>query len=173
MWQKVATEMDIPWRSAESMHWQLGEQEMSARANLPSSTEFTNEPRSESHPLASAPLSQLPPGCISTHQSSLKRSKASEQGEPFAKKKREDEGGGWSHFERDERGQGSVSPDTLSQPSKTVSVNEDVNSGSDFRNWDGTRRTYLAKITSLQGKLISLRVEQFLIAYTGKEGSRA
>ncbi|KAF3030325.1 hypothetical protein E8E12_000824 [Didymella heteroderae] len=33
MWQKVATEMGIPWRSAESMHWQLGEQEMSARAN--------------------------------------------------------------------------------------------------------------------------------------------
>jgi hypothetical protein len=35
MWQKVATEMGIPWRSAESMHWQLGEEEMSARANAP------------------------------------------------------------------------------------------------------------------------------------------
>lgn len=35
MWQKVATEMGIPWRSAESMHWQLGEQEMSSRANAP------------------------------------------------------------------------------------------------------------------------------------------
>jgi hypothetical protein len=35
MWQKVATAMGIPWRSAESMHWQLGEQEMSARANAP------------------------------------------------------------------------------------------------------------------------------------------
>ncbi|KAF2811669.1 uncharacterized protein BDZ99DRAFT_440567, partial [Mytilinidion resinicola] len=35
MWQKVASEMQIPWRSAESMHWQLGEQEMSARANAP------------------------------------------------------------------------------------------------------------------------------------------
>ncbi|KAF2711005.1 hypothetical protein K504DRAFT_376417 [Pleomassaria siparia CBS 279.74] len=35
MWQKVASEMGIPWRSAESMHWQLGEQEMSARANAP------------------------------------------------------------------------------------------------------------------------------------------
>ncbi|KAI1561707.1 MYB DNA-binding domain containing protein [Pyrenophora tritici-repentis] len=33
MWQKIATEMSVPWRSAESMHWQLGEQEMSARAN--------------------------------------------------------------------------------------------------------------------------------------------
>lgn len=27
--------MGIPWRSAESMHWQLGEQEMSSRANAP------------------------------------------------------------------------------------------------------------------------------------------
>ncbi|KAF2002509.1 hypothetical protein P154DRAFT_140188 [Amniculicola lignicola CBS 123094] len=35
MWQKVASEMGIPWRSAESMHWQLGEQEMSSRANAP------------------------------------------------------------------------------------------------------------------------------------------
>ncbi|PVH90039.1 hypothetical protein DM02DRAFT_578308, partial [Periconia macrospinosa] len=32
IWQKVATEMSIPWRSVEPMHWQLGEQEMSARA---------------------------------------------------------------------------------------------------------------------------------------------
>jgi hypothetical protein len=35
MWHKVAIQMGIPWRSAESMHWQLGEQEMSARANAP------------------------------------------------------------------------------------------------------------------------------------------
>ena len=35
MWQRVATEMGVPWRSAESIHWQLGEQEMSARANAP------------------------------------------------------------------------------------------------------------------------------------------
>ncbi|KAF2806928.1 uncharacterized protein BDZ99DRAFT_88219 [Mytilinidion resinicola] len=27
--------MQTPWRSAESMHWQLGEQEMNARANAP------------------------------------------------------------------------------------------------------------------------------------------
>ncbi|OWY45891.1 MYB DNA-binding-like protein [Alternaria alternata] len=32
IWQPVATQMGIPWRSAEWMHWQLGEQEMSARA---------------------------------------------------------------------------------------------------------------------------------------------
>ncbi|PSN58611.1 hypothetical protein BS50DRAFT_648149 [Corynespora cassiicola Philippines] len=35
MWLKISNEMGIPWRSAESMHWQLGEQEMSARANAP------------------------------------------------------------------------------------------------------------------------------------------
>ncbi|KAB2099988.1 hypothetical protein AG0111_0g11632 [Alternaria gaisen] len=32
IWQPVATQMGIPWRSAEWMHWQLGEQEMGARA---------------------------------------------------------------------------------------------------------------------------------------------
>ncbi|KAF2801789.1 uncharacterized protein BDZ99DRAFT_402534, partial [Mytilinidion resinicola] len=32
---KVASEMQIPWRSAKSIYWQLGEQEISARANAP------------------------------------------------------------------------------------------------------------------------------------------
>ncbi|KAF1965720.1 hypothetical protein BU23DRAFT_435760, partial [Bimuria novae-zelandiae CBS 107.79] len=31
MWQEVAKEMGIPWRLAERMHWELGEQAMSAR----------------------------------------------------------------------------------------------------------------------------------------------
>ncbi|KAF2205402.1 hypothetical protein GQ43DRAFT_15324 [Delitschia confertaspora ATCC 74209] len=35
MWTKISNEMQIPWRAAESMHWQLGEQDMSARANAP------------------------------------------------------------------------------------------------------------------------------------------
>ncbi|RYN65005.1 hypothetical protein AA0119_g11531 [Alternaria tenuissima] len=35
MWKQVATQMNIPWRSAEWMHWQLGEQEMGARAKAP------------------------------------------------------------------------------------------------------------------------------------------
>ncbi|KAF1917993.1 hypothetical protein BDU57DRAFT_555703 [Ampelomyces quisqualis] len=62
MWQKVATEMGIPWRSAESMHWQLGEQEMSARANAPvfqlhpSATSAGLSPPSET-PVVSAPTS--------------------------------------------------------------------------------------------------------------------
>ncbi|KAI0601859.1 hypothetical protein F4775DRAFT_356759 [Biscogniauxia sp. FL1348] len=34
MWQKVAEEMVIPWRAAEAMHWQLGEQEMARRAGV-------------------------------------------------------------------------------------------------------------------------------------------
>jgi hypothetical protein len=35
MWQVVATKMGIGWQSAESMHWQLGEQEMDKRAKAP------------------------------------------------------------------------------------------------------------------------------------------
>jgi hypothetical protein len=57
--------MGIPWRSAESMHWQLGEQEMSARANAPvfqlhpSATSLGSPP---TVPLTPAPLpGQGPP----------------------------------------------------------------------------------------------------------------
>lgn len=35
MRQKVATEMNLPWRSVESMHWKMGEEEMTARAKTP------------------------------------------------------------------------------------------------------------------------------------------
>ena len=34
MWAPVAEEMSIPWRAAEAMHWQLGEQEMARRAGV-------------------------------------------------------------------------------------------------------------------------------------------
>lgn len=57
MWQKVATEMGIPWRSAESMHWQLGEQEMSARANAPV---FQLHPSATSTGLNSPPTASVP-----------------------------------------------------------------------------------------------------------------
>jgi len=30
----IATEMGIPWRSAEAMHWQLGEVDMARRAGV-------------------------------------------------------------------------------------------------------------------------------------------
>ncbi|OJD25774.1 hypothetical protein ACJ73_02861 [Blastomyces percursus] len=34
MWSKIAAEMLVPWRAAEAMHWQLGEQEMARRAGV-------------------------------------------------------------------------------------------------------------------------------------------
>ncbi|KAK4240288.1 snRNA-activating protein complex subunit 4 [Achaetomium macrosporum] len=34
MWQKVAEELQVPWRAAEAMHWQLGETEMARRAGV-------------------------------------------------------------------------------------------------------------------------------------------
>jgi hypothetical protein len=34
MWQIIAKEMEIPWRTAEAMHWQLGEQDMADRAGV-------------------------------------------------------------------------------------------------------------------------------------------
>ena len=34
MWNDVATELGVPWRAAEAMHWSLGEQEMARRANV-------------------------------------------------------------------------------------------------------------------------------------------
>lgn len=38
MWAKIAAEMEIPWRAAEAMHWQMGENEMARRAGV---TPFT------------------------------------------------------------------------------------------------------------------------------------
>ena len=35
MWEKIAKEMQIPWRAAENMHWQMGEIDMAQRANVP------------------------------------------------------------------------------------------------------------------------------------------
>lgn len=34
MWSRIAEEMAIPWRAAEAMHWQMGEQEMARRAGV-------------------------------------------------------------------------------------------------------------------------------------------
>lgn len=34
MWATIAQEMAIPWRAAEAMHWELGEQEMARRAGV-------------------------------------------------------------------------------------------------------------------------------------------
>jgi hypothetical protein len=32
MWSKIGEEMSTPWRAAEAMHWQIGEEEMARRA---------------------------------------------------------------------------------------------------------------------------------------------
>lgn len=34
MWSPIAAEMKIPWRTAESMHWQLGGEGMARRAGV-------------------------------------------------------------------------------------------------------------------------------------------
>ncbi|KAK3055065.1 hypothetical protein LTR09_004225 [Extremus antarcticus] len=34
MWEKISKEMQLPWRAAEAMHWQLGEEDMARRANV-------------------------------------------------------------------------------------------------------------------------------------------
>ncbi|KAK4062641.1 hypothetical protein Purlil1_14202 [Purpureocillium lilacinum] len=34
MWAKVAEELQVPWRAAEAMHWQLGEADMAHRAGV-------------------------------------------------------------------------------------------------------------------------------------------
>ncbi|KAK3305055.1 uncharacterized protein B0T15DRAFT_397702, partial [Chaetomium strumarium] len=34
MWQRVAKELQVPWRAAEAMHWQLGEADMAIRAGV-------------------------------------------------------------------------------------------------------------------------------------------
>ena len=51
MWAKVAEELQIPWRAAEAMHWQLGEVDMARRAGVvpfsltSSTTESTVRPQ--------------------------------------------------------------------------------------------------------------------------------
>ena len=47
MWKPVAAELGIPWRTAEGMHWIIGEQEMARRANVhPFSTTLQPSPSS-------------------------------------------------------------------------------------------------------------------------------
>ncbi|KAL1909333.1 hypothetical protein Sste5344_004728 [Sporothrix stenoceras] len=51
MWAKVAEEMQVPWRAAEAMHWQLGEADMARRAGVTpfSLTATTIEASSSGH----------------------------------------------------------------------------------------------------------------------------
>ncbi|KAJ9641782.1 hypothetical protein H2199_004994 [Coniosporium tulheliwenetii] len=59
MWEGIAKEMGVPWRTAEAMHWQLGELQMAERANVPLFQMAT----SSTNPQASAP----PPAIVSHH----------------------------------------------------------------------------------------------------------
>lgn len=69
MWEKISKEMQLPWRAAEAMHWQIGEVEMAQRANVPvfhlagqhdrSHGSIESEARASTSPTAS---SQAPPG---------------------------------------------------------------------------------------------------------------
>ena len=34
MWAPLAAELNVPWRAAEAMHWQLGETDMARRAGV-------------------------------------------------------------------------------------------------------------------------------------------
>lgn len=44
MWSKIAEEMAIPWRTAEAMHWMIGEPDMAKRAGV---TPFSLNPSSD------------------------------------------------------------------------------------------------------------------------------
>jgi hypothetical protein len=50
MWEMVASELGLPWRAVEAMHWQMGAEDMAARANervfQPQSSSSTRAPRS-------------------------------------------------------------------------------------------------------------------------------
>ncbi|CAD6581116.1 MAG: hypothetical protein ASARMPREDX12_000365 [Alectoria sarmentosa] len=54
LWNPIATELGVPWRACEAMHWALGEADMCRRANaLPFPIE-TSRPESASAPAPSA-----------------------------------------------------------------------------------------------------------------------
>ncbi|KAF8477272.1 hypothetical protein BDZ91DRAFT_688484 [Kalaharituber pfeilii] len=60
MWALVANEMKIPWRAAEAMHWQLGEEEIARRAgtvpfSLSSSVTLEAPPRHKREQSGSSP----------------------------------------------------------------------------------------------------------------------
>ena len=66
MWAKVAEEMQVPWRAAEAMHWQLGNIDIARRAQVvPFSLEIVpNEPQNHQRtsPTSCHAHSSYPPG---------------------------------------------------------------------------------------------------------------
>lgn len=79
MWEKISKEMQLPWRAAEAMHWQIGEIEMAQRANVPVfhlagqqgsgvQAGAGSEGRPSTSPSSGNPL---PPGMAYSHNHSL------------------------------------------------------------------------------------------------------
>ncbi|KAK2796020.1 hypothetical protein FQN50_009640 [Emmonsiellopsis sp. PD_5] len=60
IWAKIAEEMGVPWRAAEAMHWQLGEEDIARRAGtvLFSFSQPASEPPQASRSL-SVPLPSI------------------------------------------------------------------------------------------------------------------
>jgi len=52
MWEMVASELGLPWRAVEAMHWQMGAEDMAARAN-----ERVFQPQSSSNKAPRSPPS--------------------------------------------------------------------------------------------------------------------
>jgi len=91
MWNMVAKEMEIPWRAAEAMHWQLGEQEMARRAGVvpfslssvaldaqpkrQSSTAVPGSSRKSSSPGSSSSAAAVPPRAHDPYAESERGSK--------------------------------------------------------------------------------------------------
>jgi len=69
MWEMVASELGLPWRAVEAMHWQMGAEDMAARANervfQPQSSSSNKIPRSppsgSSGGETSSPMQANPP----------------------------------------------------------------------------------------------------------------
>ncbi|KAF2767539.1 hypothetical protein EJ03DRAFT_276039 [Teratosphaeria nubilosa] len=75
MWEKIAKEMQLPWRAAEAMHWQIGEVEMAQRANVPVFHLMGQGSSSSSQGPQTLPevrsSSRSPPSALAAHPSSF------------------------------------------------------------------------------------------------------
>ena len=54
MWEQVAKELNMPWRAAEDMHWQMGKFELAHRAGVPPFTAATAASSTQNQPNATS-----------------------------------------------------------------------------------------------------------------------
>ncbi|KAF2845009.1 hypothetical protein T440DRAFT_511846 [Plenodomus tracheiphilus IPT5] len=129
MWQEAATELGIPWRLAERMHWELGEKEMDARANgqfssvggaslLQSRTRSLQLPASNQRDIASKTSNMGRESC----QRGKREGEKPSYGEPYPKKRRDEEAEGPFRPDSDACSQGIRTSDRLSHLRSTASV---------------------------------------------------